>query len=129
MLCTRRLVRRGQSSPVSVTFLYSGRKRDGHSGAGRVAWQKRVRRLFRSLAIPHATYVAIWEECYFRWCALTELVINAPTDPMTAESMQDSTVPVGDKSMTFEVRLIRPCLFFTFNDGLHIRNNNTNGIT
>ncbi len=25
---------------------------------------------------------------------------------MTAESMQDSTVPVGDKSMTFEVRLI-----------------------
>jgi len=56
------------------------------------------------LAIPHATYVAIWEECYFRWCALTELVINAPTDPMTAESMQDSTVPVGDKSMTFEVR-------------------------
>jgi hypothetical protein len=24
---------------------------------------------------------------------------------MTAESMQDSTVPVGDKSMTFEVRL------------------------
>ncbi|KAH9981838.1 hypothetical protein BJV74DRAFT_778311 [Russula compacta] len=69
---------------------------------GRVAWQKRVRRLFRSLAIPHATYVAIWEECYFRWCALTELVINAPSDPMTAESMQDSTVPVGDKSMTFE---------------------------
>ncbi|KAF8270977.1 hypothetical protein EI94DRAFT_1797570 [Lactarius quietus] len=69
---------------------------------GRVAWQKRVRRLFRSLAIPHATYVAIWEECYFRWCALTELVINAPTDPMTAESIQDSTVPVGDKSMTFE---------------------------
>ncbi|KAI0291754.1 hypothetical protein BC826DRAFT_969907 [Russula brevipes] len=72
---------------------------------GRVAWQKRVRRLFRSLAIPHATYVAIWEECYFRWCALTELVINAPSDPMTAESLQDSTVPVGDKSMTFE-RLI-----------------------
>ncbi|KAI0306901.1 hypothetical protein B0F90DRAFT_1915023 [Multifurca ochricompacta] len=69
---------------------------------GRVAWQKRVRRLFRSLAIPHATYVAIWEECYFRWCALTELVINAPSDPMTAESLQDSTVPVGDKSMTFE---------------------------
>ncbi|KAH9030143.1 hypothetical protein EDB85DRAFT_1456161 [Lactarius pseudohatsudake] len=69
---------------------------------GRVAWQKRVRRLFRSLAIPHATYVAIWEECYFRWCALTELVINAPSDPMTAESVQDSTVPVGDKSMTFE---------------------------
>lgn len=69
---------------------------------GRVAWQKRVRRLFRSLAIPHASYVAIWEECYFRWCALTELVINAPTDPMTAESIQDSTVPVGDKSMTFE---------------------------
>ena len=69
-----------------------------------MAWQKRVRRLFRSLAIPHATYVAIWEECYFRWCALTELVINAPTDPMTAESIQDSTVPVGDKSMTFEVR-------------------------
>ncbi|KAF8506037.1 hypothetical protein F5888DRAFT_1937943 [Russula emetica] len=69
---------------------------------GRVAWQKRVRRLFRSLAISHATYVAIWEECYFRWCALTELVINAPSDPMTAESMQDSTVPVGDKSMTFE---------------------------
>jgi len=56
------------------------------------------------LAIPHATYVAIWEECYFRWCALTELVINAPSDPMTAESIQDSTVPVGDKSMTFEVR-------------------------
>jgi neurofibromin 1 len=87
--------------------LYSTQRRDfDHLGLGRVAWQKRVRRLFRSLAIPHATYVAIWEECYFRWCALTELVINAPSDPMTAESLQDSTVPVGDKSMTFEVRII-----------------------
>lgn len=35
---------------------------------------------------------------------------------MTAESMQDSTVPVGDKSMTFEVRLISPLHAFTFYD-------------
>jgi hypothetical protein len=110
-------VRRGQSSLVSVIFLSSAKRWDPyHLGIGRVAWQKRVRRLFRSLAISHATYVAIWEECYFRWCALTELVINAPSDPMTAESMQDSTVPVGDKSMTFEVCLISSLPVFTLTD-------------
>ena len=110
-------MRRGQSLLVSVIFLPSAERWDPyHLDIGRVAWQKRVRRLFRSLAISHATYVAIWEECYFRWCALTELVINAPSDPMTAESMQDSTVPVGDKSMTFEVYLICSLLVFTLID-------------
>ncbi|KAI0265102.1 hypothetical protein BC834DRAFT_880157 [Gloeopeniophorella convolvens] len=73
-----------------------------HQTKMNLSWQKHARDLFRSLAIPHATYVAIWEEYYFRWCALKELVINAPSDPMTAESTQDKTVPTGDKSMTFE---------------------------
>jgi hypothetical protein len=35
---------------------------------------------------------------------------------MTAESMQDSTVPVGDKSMTFEVRLLSSLPVFTSTD-------------
>ncbi|KAI0065862.1 hypothetical protein BV25DRAFT_1988944 [Artomyces pyxidatus] len=69
---------------------------------GRVAWQKRVRKLFRTLASPHPNYVAIWEECYFRWCALTELVIRAPSDPMTAEGLQNAQVPTGDKSLSLE---------------------------
>ncbi|THH13571.1 hypothetical protein EW146_g6666 [Bondarzewia mesenterica] len=69
---------------------------------GRVAWQKRIRRLFRTLAVPQPSYVAVWEECYYRWCALTELVIRAPLDPVTAEGFQDGYVPVGDKSPTLE---------------------------
>ncbi|KAI0040644.1 hypothetical protein FA95DRAFT_1647858 [Auriscalpium vulgare] len=65
---------------------------------GRVAWQKKVRRLFRTLAHPHPGFIAVWEECYYRWCALTEVVIRGPSDSVTS----DAQVPVGDRSLTAE---------------------------
>lgn len=55
------------------------------------------------LAAPHPSYVAIWEECYYRWCALTELVIRAPLDPITREGFEDGYTPTGDKSLSNEV--------------------------
>jgi hypothetical protein len=68
---------------------------------GRLAWQKRVRRLYSTLATPHPYFVAVWEECYYRWCALTELVIRAPIDGLEIE---DGGRPTGDRSLTVEVR-------------------------
>ena len=70
---------------------------------GRVAWQKRLRRLFRTLSVPIPNHVAIWEECYYRWCALTELVIRAPMDPITSDAHVGGPVPTGDRSLSFEV--------------------------
>ncbi|KAA1466679.1 hypothetical protein DENSPDRAFT_831556 [Dentipellis sp. KUC8613] len=69
---------------------------------GRVAWQKRLRKLFRTLATPTPFYIAVWEECYYRWCALTELVIRAPLDPITAEGLQGEHNPTGDKTLSIE---------------------------
>lgn len=74
-------------------------------GIGRVAWQKRLRKHVRTMVSPTPFTVAIWEECYYRWCALTELVIRAPLDPITADGFQGGHVPTGDKSLSLEVRL------------------------
>lgn len=67
---------------------------------GRLAWQKRVRRLFSTLTSPQAFGIAIWEECYYRWCTLTELVIRAPQDGV---ELDDGQQPIGDKWLSVEV--------------------------
>ncbi|KAI0026498.1 hypothetical protein K488DRAFT_66360, partial [Vararia minispora EC-137] len=66
---------------------------------GRLAWQKRVRRLYSTLETPHPYFVAVWEECYYRWCALTELVIWAPMDGLENDESGWST---GDRSWTID---------------------------
>ncbi|TRM67484.1 hypothetical protein BD626DRAFT_544948 [Schizophyllum amplum] len=44
---------------------------------GRVGHQKRVRKLLRLIAKPCAMHIAVWEECYWRWRHLTELLYPA----------------------------------------------------
>ncbi|KAI0089247.1 hypothetical protein BDY19DRAFT_1089227 [Irpex rosettiformis] len=65
---------------------------------GRVADQKRVRKLIRLLAISSPGHVAVWEECYFRWRSLGEMAARQSYDP------SDGALPVGDKSLTAEQR-------------------------
>jgi len=72
---------------------------------GRLAWQKAVRKQYARLASPHPYFVAVWEECYYRWCALTELVIRAPMDGLEIE---DGGRATGDRSLTIEVRGLLP---------------------
>ncbi|KAJ4479043.1 hypothetical protein J3R30DRAFT_2708420 [Lentinula aciculospora] len=53
---------------------------------GRVAHQKRVRKLLRLMPYCSAVNVAVWQECYARFYSLTEAISNIP---------DDVTIPVG----------------------------------
>ncbi|KAI0026519.1 hypothetical protein K488DRAFT_92404, partial [Vararia minispora EC-137] len=64
-----------------------------------LAWQKRVRHLYSTLTMPHPYFVVIWEECYYQWCALTELVIQAPMDRLKNDESRRST---GDRLWTID---------------------------
>ncbi|THH31919.1 hypothetical protein EUX98_g2275 [Antrodiella citrinella] len=67
---------------------------------GRVAQQKRVRKLMRQIKLPSPVHMAVWQECYWRWIALNEMAIR-----MSFDGSEDMThVPVGDKSLTMEER-------------------------
>lgn len=67
---------------------------------GRVAQQKRIRRLMRQIKLPSPVHMAVWQECYWRWIALNEMAIR-----MSFDGSDDMNhVPVGDKSLTMEVR-------------------------
>ncbi|KAI0686496.1 hypothetical protein BC835DRAFT_1523052 [Cytidiella melzeri] len=66
---------------------------------GRVADQKRIRKLMRLLAHPSPAHVAVWEECYFRWRSLSEMADRQSLDPSESDPP-----PTGDKSLTPEQR-------------------------
>ncbi|CAL1700085.1 unnamed protein product [Somion occarium] len=72
---------------------------DQKSVLGRVAHQKRIRKIMRMLTLPPAVHMAVWQECYFRWCTLNELAIR-----MSLDSDDLQTQPTGDKSLTMEER-------------------------
>ncbi|KZT29450.1 hypothetical protein NEOLEDRAFT_1128208 [Neolentinus lepideus HHB14362 ss-1] len=68
---------------------------------GRVGHQKRIRKLVRSMARPIPSHIAVWQECYFRWTTMTELVTHS------AEGEYGSlygTTPVPDMTMNMEER-------------------------
>ncbi|PSR92202.1 hypothetical protein PHLCEN_2v4732 [Hermanssonia centrifuga] len=66
---------------------------------GRVADQKRIRKLVRLIAMPSPSNIAVWEECYWRWCNLNALAGRSSMDPSS-----DGRRPNGDKSLTTEER-------------------------
>lgn len=47
---------------------------------GRVGHQKRIRKLVRLISYPSAVHVAVWEECYWRWRALSEIPFDGVND-------------------------------------------------
>jgi neurofibromin 1 len=59
---------------------------------GRVGHQKRIRQLVRLIAYPSAAHIAVWEECYWRWRSLTELMIESLNE--AADDSQNH-VPMG----------------------------------
>ncbi|KAH8096624.1 hypothetical protein BXZ70DRAFT_945419 [Cristinia sonorae] len=67
---------------------------------GRVAQQKRIRKLMRQIKLPSPVHMAVWQECYWRWIALNEMAIRMSFDG--SEDMNH--IPVGDKSLSMEER-------------------------
>ncbi|RDB19915.1 Neurofibromin [Hypsizygus marmoreus] len=47
---------------------------------GRVGHQKRIRKLVRLISYPSAAHVAVWQECYWRWRALSEVIFEAMSE-------------------------------------------------
>jgi hypothetical protein len=43
---------------------------------GRLTHQKRIRKLIRMLSFSAGIHVVVWEECYWRWRALNDLIIS-----------------------------------------------------
>ncbi|TFK46902.1 hypothetical protein OE88DRAFT_1666689 [Heliocybe sulcata] len=68
---------------------------------GRVGHQKRVRKLVRSMARPIPSHVAVWQECYWRWLTMTELVTHS-TDGDLGNLY--GTSPLPDMTMSVEER-------------------------
>ena len=69
---------------------------------GRIGHQKRVRRLMRLMPSTSPVHVAVWEECYFRWCALNETAIRKSMDG-AVDGFDSGIAPVGEKALTSEV--------------------------
>lgn len=59
-----------------------------------------MRKLMRGIAHPAATYIAVWEECYWRWRSLCEFVVKSPLDPILS---QDTYANRDDQLVTPEV--------------------------
>ena len=56
----------------------------------------------RLITSPSAIHVAVWQELYFRWCALTEMTVRM-TVKSTADGLDSGSAPVGDKALSAEV--------------------------
>ncbi|KAI8982739.1 hypothetical protein BD414DRAFT_515918 [Trametes punicea] len=70
---------------------------------GRVGHQKRIRKLMRLITSPTAVHVAVWQELYFRWYALTEMTIRM-TFQQTTDGFEVGAAPIGDKALSMEDR-------------------------
>ncbi|KAJ3719315.1 hypothetical protein C8R42DRAFT_777357 [Lentinula raphanica] len=57
---------------------------------GRVAHQKRVRKLLRLMPYCSAVNVAVWQECYARFYNITEMVVTAPDDATISSGRMES---------------------------------------
>ncbi|KAF8806096.1 hypothetical protein BYT27DRAFT_7141632 [Phlegmacium glaucopus] len=58
---------------------------------GRVVHQKRIRKLIRTLSFSAGIHVVVWEECYWRWRALNESIINMIAEGTTLVDGADSS--------------------------------------
>ncbi|KAF9226729.1 hypothetical protein BS17DRAFT_500836 [Gyrodon lividus] len=69
---------------------------------GRVREQKRVRKLLRLVAYSSPINIAVWEECFWRWSALSEFVVPNPLASIAAFdeiylSKQEQSLSLEDK--------------------------------
>ncbi|GBE80125.1 hypothetical protein SCP_0213280 [Sparassis crispa] len=66
---------------------------------GRIGHQKRVRKIMRSMTFSSAINTAVWEECFWRWHALHDLVQRTTRE---LERCDPNMRPIGDNSLTLE---------------------------
>jgi hypothetical protein len=69
--------------------------------AGRVREQKRVRKLLRLVANSSPINIAVWEECFYRWSALSEFI--GQNSLAAAAAFDDSHLSKHEQSMSLEV--------------------------
>lgn len=62
---------------------------------GRVGHQKRIRTLIRLIAYPSAAHIAVWEECYWRWRSLSELIIESMPEAADDPQNRQNHVPIS----------------------------------
>ena len=53
----------------------------------------------RVLAMPTSAHIAVWQECYWRWCMLREM-----SSPTSMDTLEEGALASGDESLTLEVR-------------------------
>lgn len=56
----------------------------------------------RLMPSSSAVHIAVWEECFFRWVLLNEMVIRDTIDS-TVDGFDSGRAPIGDRAMSTEV--------------------------
>ncbi|KAG1752509.1 uncharacterized protein EDB91DRAFT_1102988 [Suillus paluster] len=72
---------------------------------GRVQEQKRVRKLLRLVANSSPINIAVWEECFYRWSALSEFVVQHPL--AAAAAFDDAHLSKQEQLMSLEDKFIQ----------------------
>ncbi|KAG0709913.1 hypothetical protein DFH29DRAFT_1012634 [Suillus ampliporus] len=72
---------------------------------GRVREQKRVRKLLRLVANSSPINIAVWEECFYRWSALSEFVVHHPL--AAAGAFDDAHLSKQEQLMSLEDKFIQ----------------------
>ncbi|KAH9948737.1 hypothetical protein B0H21DRAFT_787622 [Amylocystis lapponica] len=70
---------------------------------GRVGMQKRVRKFMRLMTLHSPVHTAVWQECYWRWCALNEMTLRMSLES-TTDGFDGGTTPVGERDLSLEER-------------------------
>ncbi|KAG2060194.1 hypothetical protein BDR06DRAFT_948277 [Suillus hirtellus] len=72
---------------------------------GRVREQRRVRKLLRLVANSSPINIAVWEECFYRWSALSEFIVQNPL--AAAAAFDDSHLSKHEQLMSIEDKFIQ----------------------
>lgn len=75
---------------------------------GRVAQQRRIRKLLRMISGAFSLHGTVWYECYWRWAALKDWVTRPSSD--IESDVKNKIKPDGDLGMTHEVSYLYRCL-------------------
>ncbi|PFH50162.1 hypothetical protein AMATHDRAFT_80979 [Amanita thiersii Skay4041] len=70
---------------------------------GRLGHQKRIRRLIRSALFPPDVHGAIWQECFWRWRALTEQICDTLSEIQESmDGRRGSYTPTPQQEIRFQ---------------------------
>jgi hypothetical protein len=72
--------------------------------AGRVGHQKRIRKLIRMLSFSAGIHIVVWEECYWRWRALNEIINNMSSQGSTSLESADPNHSLAQQARFLKFR-------------------------